>query len=43
MGYYKLSYSGQEVDTAVERILNMDPNLDNTSHIIDIDSTEAVP
>ena len=43
MGYYKLSYSGQEVDTAVERILSLDPNLDNTSHIIDIDSTEAVP
>lgn len=43
MGYYKLSYSGQEVNTAVERILNLDPNLENTSHIIDIDSTEAVP
>ena len=43
MGYYKLSYSGQEVNEAVERILNLDPDLDNTSHIIDIDSTEAVP
>lgn len=44
MGYYKLSYSGQEVNTAVERILNLDPDeFENVSHIIDVDSTEAVP
>lgn len=44
MDFYKLDYSGQEVNAAIGRILEEDPSeLENTSHIKNLDSTETVP
>lgn len=42
MSYYQLDYSGAQVNEAVGRIL-AEPTETNTSHIVDLESTETVP